>query len=79
MNEHTLIDKLFLIAQAFDPDLNEDTSFEDLVHLFKLMKDKALKFEILENTFKPEPQLPVIKERGDFRMEGNTIYLWNMK
>ena len=75
MNEHTLIDKLYLIAQAFDPDLNEDTSFEDLIQLFNLMKDKALKFEILESTFKPEPQLPVIREKGDFYMEGNTLCL----
>ena len=58
MNEDTLIQKLFVIAQAFDPDFNEDTSFEDLIHLFKSMKDKALKFEILEHAFKPEPQLP---------------------
>ena len=75
MNEHTLIDKIYQIAQAFDPDVDDSTSFQDLLQDLELMKDKALKFEILENTFKPEPQLPVIKERGDFRMEGNTIYL----
>ena len=75
MNEHTLIDKIYQIAQAFDPDVDDSTSFQDLLQDLELMKDKALKFEILENTFKPEPQLPVIKERGDFRMEGNTIWL----
>tara|TARA_R100000655_G_scaffold5234_1_gene16170 strand:+ start:642 stop:869 length:228 start_codon:yes stop_codon:yes gene_type:complete len=75
MNEHTLIDKIYQIAQAFDPDVDDSTSFQDLLQDLELMKDKALKFEILENTFKPEPQLPVIKEKGDFRMEGNTIWL----
>tara|TARA_Y100001973_G_scaffold21347_1_gene31608 strand:- start:944 stop:1171 length:228 start_codon:yes stop_codon:yes gene_type:complete len=75
MNEHTLIAKIYQIAQAFDPDVDDSTSFQDLLQDLELMKDKALKFEILENTFKPEPQLPVIKERGDFRMQGNTIWL----
>ena len=75
MNEHTLIEKIYQIAQAFDPDVDDSTSFQDLLQDLELMKDKALKFEILENTFKPEPQLPVIKERGDFRMKGNTIWL----
>tara|TARA_Y100001951_G_C11167995_1_gene198621 strand:- start:105 stop:332 length:228 start_codon:yes stop_codon:yes gene_type:complete len=75
MNEHTLIAKIYQIAQAFDPDVDDSTSFQDLLQDLELMKDKALKFEILENTFKPEPQLPVIKERGDFRMKGNTIWL----
>jgi len=75
MNEHTLIAKIYQIAQAFDPDVDDSTSFQDLLQDLELMKDKALKFEILENTFKPEPQLPVIKEKGDFRMKGNTIWL----
>ena len=75
MNEHTLIAKIYQIAQAFDPDVDDSTSFQDLLQDLELMKDKALKFEILENTFKPEPQLPVIKEKGDFRMQGNTIWL----
>ena len=58
MTETTLINKVYDIAQCYDPDVDDTTSFQDLVQLLELMKDKALKFEILERSFKPEPQLP---------------------
>ncbi len=62
MTETTLINKVYDIAQCYDPDVDDTTSFQDIVQLLELMKDKALKFEILESAFKPEPQLPRISE-----------------
>ena len=60
MNNTALIDKVYDIAKCYDPDVDDSTSFQDLVQLLELMKTKALKFEILERSFKPEPQLPRI-------------------
>ena len=60
MTETTLINKVYDIAQCYDPDVDDTTSFQDIVQLLELMKDKALKFELLEHAFKPEPQLPRI-------------------
>ena len=60
MTETTLINKVYLIANGYDPDVDDTTSFQDIVRTLEEMKDKALKFEILESAFKPEPQLPRI-------------------
>ena len=60
MTETTLINKVYDIAQCYDPDVDDTTSFQDIVQLLELMKDKALKFELLEHAFRPEPQLPRI-------------------
>jgi len=62
MTDTALIAKVYEIAQCFDPDVDDATSFQDLVQLLQLMKDKALKFEILEASFKPEPKLPEIHQ-----------------
>ena len=62
MTETTLINKVYDIAKCYDPDVDDSTSFQDIVQLLELMKTKALKFEILESAFKPEPQLPRINK-----------------
>ena len=59
MTDTALINKVYDIAKCYYPDVDDSTSFQDLVQLLELMKTKALKFEILESAFKkPEPQLP---------------------
>ncbi len=60
MTETTLINKVYDIANGYDPDVDDCTSFQDIVRTLEEMKDKALKFEILESAFRPEPQLPRI-------------------
>ena len=60
MTETTLINKVYDIANGYDPDVDDTTSFQDIVRTLEEMKDKALKFELLEHAFKPEPQLPRI-------------------
>ena len=60
MTETTLINKVYDIANGYDPDVDDTTSFQDIVRTLEEMKDKALKFEILESAFRPEPQLPRI-------------------
>ena len=61
MTDTALINKVYDIAKCYDPDVDDSTSFQDIVQLLELMKTKALKYEILESAFKkPEPQLPRI-------------------
>ena len=60
MNQTQLVAEVYKVASAYDPDTDDSTSFQDIVQLLELMKDKALKFELLEHAFKPEPQLPRI-------------------
>ena len=69
MTDTALINKVYNIAKCYDPDVNDSTSFEDLVQLLELMKTKALKYEILESAFKkPEPELfPVRQTLKDAR------------
>ena len=60
MTETTLINKVYDIANCYDPDIDDTTSFQDIVRTLEEMKDKALKFELIESAFRPEPQLPRI-------------------
>ena len=62
MTETVFFDKIYQIAQCYDPDVDDNATFQDLIQLFELMKDKALKFELLEHAFRPEPQLPRINQ-----------------
>ena len=69
MTDTALINKIYDIAKCYDPDVDDSTSFQDLVQLLELMKTKALKYEILESAFKkPEPELfPVRQTLADAR------------
>ena len=62
MTDTALINKVYDIAKCYDPDVDDSTSFQDIIQLLELMKTKALKYEILESAFKPEPQLPRIPQ-----------------
>ena len=63
MTNTELINKVYDVAKCYDPDVDDSTSFQDIIQLLELMKTKALKYEILESAFKkPEPQLPEIHQ-----------------
>lgn len=62
MTDTFLINKVYEIANCYDPDIDDTTSFIDIIKTLELMKDKALKFELIEHAFRPEPQLPRISE-----------------
>ena len=65
MNKATFIDEVYAITKAYDPDV-KDLSYEDCIELLKKIKDKAMRWEILSSSFKPEPELfpvrPTLKE-----------------
>ena len=62
MNKATFIDEVYGITRSFDPDLKE-LSYEDCIEVLKTIKDKAMRWEIIVSSFKPEPELFPIKER----------------
>ena len=63
MTNTELINKVYAIANCYDPDVDDSTSFQDIVQLLELMKTKALKYEILESAFKkPEPELFPVRQ-----------------
>ena len=57
MTDTTLIDKIYGIANGYDPDIDDSTSFQEIIKALEVMKDKALKFELIEASFRPEPEL----------------------
>ena len=65
MNKATFIDEVYGITRSFDPDLKE-LSYEDCIEVLKKIKDKAMRWEIIVSSFKPEPELfpvrPTLKE-----------------
>ena len=78
MNQTQFITEVYEVAWASNPDLDHSSSFQDVLKELSSCIDKALKLDIISAAFKPEPQLPKLPdmtEPGDFRMEGNTLWL----
>ena len=61
MNKATFIDEVYVITRAFDPDL-KDLSYEDCIEVLKKIKDKAMRWEIIVSSFKPEPELFPVRQ-----------------
>ena len=62
MNQARFISEVYGITWEYDPDL-KDLSYEDCIEVLKQIKDKAMRWEIIVDSFKPEPELFPIKER----------------
>ena len=64
MTETTLINTIYAIAIGYDPDVDDSTSFQDIVKTLEKMKDSALKYELFLSSFNSstEPQLPRINQ-----------------
>ena len=78
MNETELINKVYLLANRSNPDIDDTTSFQDVLKELSSCIDKALKLDIISAAFKPEPQLPKlpdITEPGDFKIDNGVLYL----
>jgi len=53
----------YSVAWASNPDLDDSSSFEDVIKELQSIKDKALRMDIIVSSFVPEPELFPIKER----------------
>ena len=66
MNQEQFVAEVYKIASAYIPAIDDSSSFQDVVKDLEDMKDKAMRWEIIVSSFKPEPELfpvrPTLKE-----------------
>ena len=62
MNNSEFIAEVYAVAWASNPDLDEASSFQDILKELQSIKDKALRMDIIVSSFRPEPQLPRINQ-----------------
>ena len=63
MTQVEFVAECYSVAWASNPDLDDSSSFQDVVKELQAIKDKAMRWEIIVSSFKPEPELFPIKER----------------
>ena len=68
MNQSKFIEEVYGVAFASNPDLDEASSFQEVLKELTELKDKAMRWEIIVSSFKPEPELfPVRQTLADAR------------
>ena len=68
MNNAEFIAEVYAVAWASNPDLDEASSFQEVLKELTEIKDKAMRWEIIVISFKPEPELfPVRQTLKDAR------------
>ena len=68
MNQAEFIEQVYGVAFASNPDLDEASSFQEVLKELTELKDKAMRWEIIISSFKPEPELfPVRQTLKDAR------------
>ena len=63
MTQAEFVAECYSVAWTSNPDLDDSSSFQDVVKELQAIKDKAMRWEIIVSSFKPEPELFPIKER----------------
>ena len=63
MTQAEFIAEVYGVAWASNPDLNDSSSFEDVLKELQSIKDKALRMDIIVSSFRPEPELPNLAAR----------------
>ena len=58
LTQSKFIAEVYGIAWASNPDLDDSSSFEDILQELHGIKDKALRMDIIVSSFRPEPELP---------------------
>ena len=68
MTQEQFVIEVQKIATQSNPDLVNSTSYEDVLKELTDIKDKAMRWEIIVSSFKPEPELfPVRQTLADAR------------
>ena len=66
MTQTEFVAECYSVAWASNPDLDDSSSFQDVVKELQAIKDKAMRWEIIVSSFKPEPELfptrPTLRE-----------------
>ena len=68
MNQAEFIEQVYGVAFASNSDLDKASSFQEILKELTELKDKAMRWEIIVSSFKPEPELfPVRQTLKDAR------------
>ena len=68
MTQTEFVAECYKVAWASNPDLDDSSSFQDVLKELTEIKDKAMRWEIIVSSFKPEPELfPVRQTLKDAR------------
>ena len=68
MNQTQFVAEVYQVVSASNPDIDDSTSFQDVLKQLTSMKDESLRWGILRSSFKPEPELfPVRQTLADAR------------
>ena len=68
MTQEQFVAEVYKVASAYNPDIDDSTSFQDVLKQLTSMKDESLRWGIMINSFKPEPELfPVRQTLADAR------------
>ena len=62
MNQEQFVAEVYKVASASNPDLNDSSSFQDVLKELQSYKDKAMRWEIIASSFKPEPELFPVRQ-----------------
>ena len=68
MTQTEFVAECYSVAWASNPELDDSSSFQEIVKELQSIKDKAMRWEIIVSSFKPEPELfPVRQTLADAR------------
>ena len=68
MTQEQFVAEVYKVASAYNPDIDDSTSFQNVLKQLTSMKDESLRWGILRSSFKPEPELfPVRQTLADAR------------
>ena len=62
MNQTQFVAEVYKVASAYNPDIDDSTSFQDVLKQLTSMKDESLRWGIMVNSFKPEPELFPVRQ-----------------
>ena len=62
MTQAQFIAEVYGVAWASNPDLDEASSFQEILKELQSIKDKAMRWEIIVSSFKPEPELFPVRQ-----------------
>ena len=62
MNQTEFVTSVYEIAWQSNPDLNSDSTFQEILEELKKIKDRSLRWDILVNSFKEEVERPTLKD-----------------
>ena len=62
MSQEQFVAEVYEVAWSSNPDLNSSSLQEEILEELRAMKDKAMRWEIIVSSFKPEPELFPVRQ-----------------